>query len=154
VPDREVQWAEMMRAARRGDAGTYHRLLHELAPVAALTLPLLALAAAVSWELLTSPVHTWSARALGSNSRLCLASITALSSAPLATLLLALRAGAPRWPALAGAVAGLLAGALAATLYATHCPDDSPLFVALWYTIAVGLIMAAGSAAGHRVLRW
>jgi RNA polymerase sigma-70 factor (ECF subfamily) len=31
--DRELQWAELMRAANRGDAKSYHRLLTELAPM-------------------------------------------------------------------------------------------------------------------------
>jgi len=33
VIDRESHWAALMRTARRGDAGAYHRLLHELAPM-------------------------------------------------------------------------------------------------------------------------
>ena len=33
MTDRERHWAGLMRAANRGDAGSYHRLLHELAPV-------------------------------------------------------------------------------------------------------------------------
>ena len=69
-------------------------------------------------------------------------------------LLVALRAGAPRSPAMAGAAAGLLAGGLGAVLYAIHCADDSPLFVALWYVPAVALVVLAGAAAGSRVLRW
>jgi hypothetical protein len=55
---------------------------------------------------------------------------------------------------MAGAAAGLLAGGLGAVLYAIHCPDDSPLFVALWYVPAVALVVLAGAAAGSRVLRW
>jgi hypothetical protein len=43
---------------------------------------------------------------------------------------------------------------LSAALYATHCPDDSPLFVAVWYTLAVTLVMLIGASVGHRVLRW
>jgi len=112
------------------------------------------LAAAVSYELLTlSPVE-WHARAVGSNSRVCLLAVPLLSVAPLAALLAALRAGAPRSPSAAGAVAGLLAGALGATLYAAHCIDDSPLFVALWYTPGIALVALLGAVAGHRGLRW
>ncbi len=76
------------------------------------------------------------------------------AAAPLAALLVGLRAGAPRSPAMAGATAGLLAGALAAALYATHCPDDSPLFVLLWYVPSIALVALAGAAVGNRVLRW
>jgi len=117
-------------------------------------LPLALLAVTVGCELIATPMHTWAGRAIGTNSRLCLASITTLSIAPLVALLLALRAGAARSPALAGTAAGLLAGGLAATLYATHCPDDSPLFVALWYIPAITLVAAIGAAAGSRLLRW
>jgi hypothetical protein len=122
--------------------------------VGAMLLPLLTLAGAIACELAATPADTWSVRAIGTNSRLCLVSITVLAVAPLAALLVALRAGAPRSPAMAGAAAGLLAGGLAATLYAVHCPDDSPLFVALWYTLAMAVVAAAGAAIGHHVLRW
>jgi hypothetical protein len=48
----------------------------------------------------------------------------------------------------------LLSAGLAATLYASHCTDDSPLFVATWYTIATALVTAIGALAGSRVLRY
>lgn len=124
------------------------------AVIAALSLPLLVLAFGIGWELVASPAHTWSSRAMGSNSRLCVTFIATMSIAPLVALLLALRAGAPQSPATTGAAAGLVAGGLAATLYAIHCPDDSPLFVALWYVPVVALITLAGALAGRRVLRW
>jgi hypothetical protein len=124
------------------------------AALAALLLPVAALVAAVGWELAATPADTWAARAIGTNSRLCLVSIVLLAVAPLVALLVALRAGAPRSPATAGAAGGLLAGSLAALLYALHCYDDSPLFVALWYTPPVALVMLVGAAAGVRALRW
>jgi hypothetical protein len=65
-----------------------------------------------------------------------------------------LRHGATTAPGLAGAVAGVLAAALSATLYATHCTDDSPLFVATWYTLAIALVAGIGALAGRRVLRF
>jgi hypothetical protein len=65
-----------------------------------------------------------------------------------------LRQGAPEHPALAGAAAGLFAGAIGAHLYATHCPDDSPLFVAAWYTLAIAFVVGTGALAGSRCLRW
>jgi hypothetical protein len=69
-------------------------------------------------------------------------------------MLAALRAGAPRSATLAGAAAGLVAGGVGATLYATHCVDDSPLFVALWYTAGVALVTLAGAILGRWLLRW
>jgi hypothetical protein len=112
------------------------------------------LAIAVGIELLAVPPQAWLARAVGSNSRICLVAVPILALAPLAGLLAALRAGAPRSPSLAGAGAGLLAGSLAAMLYATHCVDDSPLFVAAWYTPAIAVAVLLGSLAGRRMLRW
>jgi hypothetical protein len=55
---------------------------------------------------------------------------------------------------LAGAVAGLAASGIAATFYASNCTDDSPLFVLLWYPLAIAIVTAVGYVAGGRLLRW
>jgi hypothetical protein len=68
--------------------------------------------------------------------------------------LIGLRHGAPARPGIAGAIAGLLSAGLAATLYASHCTDDSPLFVAAWYTMATALVTAVGALAGAKLLRY
>ena len=68
--------------------------------------------------------------------------------------LMGLRHGAPSRPALSGAIAGLLSAGLAATLYASHCTDDSPLFVATWYTLATALVAAVGALIGSRMLKY
>jgi hypothetical protein len=93
-------------------------------------------------------------RMVGSNSRVCLTAIPLISLPLLAAALLGLRHGAPSRPAVAGAIAGLMSAGLAATLYASHCTDDSPLFVAAWYTLAAALVTAIGALAGSRVLRF
>ncbi|MDP9813836.1 hypothetical protein J2W42_006712 [Rhizobium tibeticum] len=90
----------------------------------------------------------------GSNVYVCLTFIPLIGLGPLAVFLAALRHGAPTRPRLAGAVAGLLAGGIAATFYAAHCTDDSPLFVATWYSIAIAGLAALGSVLGRRVARW
>jgi hypothetical protein len=112
------------------------------------------LAAANLAELLAVPAAEWGQRLVGNNAMFCLKSIPFLAAAPLVATLLALRQGAPERPALAGAAAGLFAGAIGAACYATHCPDDSPLFVAAWYTLGIGIVAAIGAAAGSRLLRW
>ncbi len=112
------------------------------------------LAAGIAAELLSVPVGLWSQKLIGTNALVCLKSIPFLGLAPLAAILFCLRQGAPEHPALAGAAAGLLAGAIGAALYATHCPDDSPLFVAVWYTLAITFITALGAILGARLLRW
>jgi hypothetical protein len=105
-------------------------------------------------EFLAVPAAEWGQRLIGTNAIFCLKSIPFLAAAPLFAALLALRRGAPEHPALAGAAAGLFAGAIGAALYATHFPDDSPLFVAAWYTFAIGFVAAIGAVAGRRLLRW
>ncbi|HLA20625.1 MAG TPA: NrsF family protein [Pseudolabrys sp.] len=112
------------------------------------------LAVAVIAELLAIPADQWQAKLVGSNSLVCLTAVPLLSLPPLAALLLALRHGAPTSRGAAGAAAGLVAGGLAAALYATQCTDDSPLFVATWYTIAIGAVTVLGAFLGRRLLRW
>jgi hypothetical protein len=115
--------------------------------------PALALLA-VGAEMMSVPESEWMARMIGSNSRYCLEYIPMIGIGPLVILLFAMRQGAPDRPTLAGALAGLVSGGIAATLYASHCTDDSPFFVAVWYTIAVGMLTAFGALVGSRVLRW
>jgi hypothetical protein len=115
---------------------------------------LVLLVAAAVAELLAVPPNLWSQRLVGSNAVFCLESIPFLAAIPLLAALLALRQGAPEHPALAGAAAGLFAGAIGAACYATHCPDDSPLFVAVWYTLAIAFVSAIGAAAERRLLQW
>lgn len=98
-----------------------------------------------------SPMMT---RMMGKGAMLCTAAISLLSLPILGAALLALRQGATTRPAFVGALAGLMSSGLAATVYATHCTDDSPLFVAVWYTVATIVVTALGAFAGTRVLRY
>jgi hypothetical protein len=93
-------------------------------------------------------------RLVGSNSKVCMTAVPLMSLPLLAASLLGLRHGAPTRPAVAGAMAGLLSAGLAATLYASHCTDDSPLFVATWYSVGTALMAALGALIGSRVLKY
>jgi hypothetical protein len=118
-------------------------------------LPLLALIVlAVAVELVLVPEAAWRQRLIGSNSLICLPMVPILSLAPLAVVLRMLRRAAPASPALAGAAAGFMAALSGATLYAFHCFDDSPLFVATWYSLAVLGMTAVGAWLGPKLLRW
>jgi hypothetical protein len=119
-----------------------------------LLVPALLLLAAAMYELVAVPASAWPSRAMGVNGVMCLASIIFLSVLPLTATIYALRQGAPTSPTLMGAVGGLLAGALGATVFAMHCTNDSPLFVAIWYTLAIGLTAIVGLLVGQYVLRW
>lgn len=112
------------------------------------------LVAAVVLEMLAVPSEAWSERMIGTSNVYCLILIMMIGLGPLSILLLALRHGAPSNPGITGAVAGLLAGAIAATIYLVHCPDDSPLFVAIWYTIAIAGLAGLGAVAAQRFVRW
>jgi hypothetical protein len=112
------------------------------------------LLAAVIAEITVIPSGSWQTRLVGRYAAFCVMFIPILSIAPLAGFLLALREGAPEKPGLAGAVAGLAAGGIAAAIYAWHCPDDSPLFLGTWYTLAITIVTTVGYFLGRRLLRW
>ena len=116
--------------------------------------PVALLAVAVVVELATVPQDQWIAKLIGTNVKHCLTLVPLFALPPLAALILALREGAPSYPGLTGALAGATAAGVSATFYATNCTDDSPLFVATWYPLATGFVMALGALAGRRFLRW
>lgn len=110
--------------------------------------------AGLAVELTQVPRAEWLVKLAGVHWYVCVFNMVLLSLPILAALLFGLRFGAPTRPALAGAGAGLLAGALAASIYITHCPDDSPIFVAAWFTLAILIAAGIGAMAGARLLRW
>jgi hypothetical protein len=119
-----------------------------------LLIPVGLLVAGIGGEMMMPQRLPAMTRMMGKNTSTCLTTIPLMSLPLLAAALFGLRHGAPTRPAVAGAIAGLLSAGLAATLYASHCTDDSPLFVATWYTIAAALVAAIGALAGSRVLRF
>lgn len=119
-----------------------------------LLIPLLFLAGGIGCEMLLPQPVPMMTRMIGKNWSVCLVAIPALSLPLLAAALIGLRHGASTQPAVTGAIAGMLSAGLAATLYASHCTDDSPLFVATWYTIGTALLAVIGAVAGARVLRF
>ena len=119
-----------------------------------LAIPAGLLVAGISGEMMMPQRLPMMTRLVGHNSRVCMTAVPLMSLPLLAASLFGLRHGAPTRPAVAGAMAGLLSAGLAATLYASHCTDDSPLFVATWYSIGAALIAALGALIGSRVLRF
>jgi hypothetical protein len=119
-----------------------------------LAIPAGLLVAGISGEMMMPQRLPMMTRLVGSNSKVCLTAVPLLALPLLAASLIGLRHGAPTKPALAGAMAGVLSSGLAATLYASNCTDDSPLFVATWYTLATIIVAAIGAAVGSKVLRF
>jgi hypothetical protein len=122
--------------------------------VLCLLIPLSLLVMAVVTELTVLPEPLWAPNLIGSHAAFCVFFIPVLSLVPLVGFLKALQSGAPENPGLAGASAGLAASGIAAALYAWHCPDDSPLFVATWYVLAILMVTAVGFLVGRKMLRW
>jgi hypothetical protein len=116
--------------------------------------PVVVLAGGILSEMMLPQRLPMLTRLVGHNSMLCMSAIPVLSLPILTAAMIGLRHGAPARPAVAGAIAGLLSAGLAATLYAAHCTDDSPLFVATWYTLASGIVAGLGALIGRRVLRY
>ncbi|UCI08855.1 NrsF family protein [Mesorhizobium sp. B1-1-8] len=137
----------LVRALSTPGAATRRRMVWMIAA------PLLVVLAVVL-ELFVVPEADWGRRLVGTNWYICMSFIPLIGIGPLAIFLGMLRYGAPTRPVLAGAVAGLLAGGLAATFYAAHCFDDSPLFVATWYTIAIAFLALLGALGGRFFVRW
>jgi hypothetical protein len=119
-----------------------------------LIIPAGLLVGGISGEMMVPQRLPMMTRLVGSNSKVCMTAIPMMSLPLLAASLVGLRHGAPTRPAAAGAMAGLLSAGLAATVYASHCTDDSPLFVATWYSLAAALVTALGALLGSKLLRF
>jgi len=119
-----------------------------------LVAPFALLAAGVAVELAVIPRAEWLTRLIGQNWMYCTTMIPMMAAPILAALIVTMRHGAPQYPTLTGALAGTASASLAALLYASHCPDDSPLFVATWYPLATLICTGVGALAGRRFLQW
>ncbi len=65
-----------------------------------------------------------------------------------------LRRSAPTYLGLAGFIAGMTAGSIGAWVYSWGCIENGLTFVALWYTLGIGLCRVIGSILGGSLLRW
>jgi hypothetical protein len=138
--------AAVARLGRPGTTLSAKGLLLTIAPA------LLAVAVIIELRVLSETL--WLPKLVGHNALDCLVLIPLLAIGPLVCLVVALRQGAPSNPGLTGAVAGLAASGIAATFYAANCTDDSPLFVATWYSIATLIVAGCGYLIGRKWLRW
>lgn len=119
-----------------------------------IALPLLAVAALSSSELMATPEPQWMPMWLGNSWRQCSISVVVLSLPVFVGLLWAFRQLAPMHLRAAGAVAGLAAGATGATIYGLHCAEVSATFVVTWYTLGMAAASGIGALVGPRLMRW
>jgi hypothetical protein len=122
--------------------------------IAAVFVALLPLSLLLALDLARSGQDGFLGRLLGTSFMSCLTVIPLLAAIPLVTSLMALRAGATSHPAFTGALAGLASAGLAIMAYGLYCTEDSPSFVAVWYSLAAAIVALVGSLAGRMWLRW
>jgi hypothetical protein len=119
---------------------------------AASVLVLMAMLGLVAW--LRLPETDRPVALFGSSWLSCPWNVLALSLPGLAAVLWAVQGLAPTRLRAAGFASGVLAGSLGALGYALACPEVSPTFVAIWYTLGILLSGGLGAWLGPRVLRW
>jgi hypothetical protein len=136
----------LVRAARPGEPGRTPLILAALLFVAMLSAGVVAL-------VLSQPI-AWGEMVFGPQWAACLFCIPLFAIAPFASLIWALRSGAPTNLVRTGAIIGLVAGALGAVVFAFHHPGGSIPFIALWYGGPIVLCALVGAILGPRLLRW
>jgi hypothetical protein len=124
------------------------------APVEGVVAVLFAMVLVGGMAWLATPAPARVAALLGSSWVGCPWKVPCLSLPALAACLWALRGLAPTRPRATGFTAGLLAGALGALGYSVACPELSAAFVALWYSVGMGLSATLGAVLGAKALRW
>jgi len=155
-----VPWTKMAYAGTLALAAGWWtaRLSRPAAPIAqprrVTVLVLLAMAVVGGVSLASTPAGTRMHAVLGESWSTCPWSVLALSLPALAASLWAVRGLAPTRPRAAGFAAGLLAGSVGAFGYSLSCPEASPAFVVIWYTLGIAFTGAVGAVLGPRVLRW
>lgn len=155
-----VPWTKMAYAGALALAAGWltARLSRPAAPIAqprrVTVLVLLAMAVAGGVSLASTPADARLDALLGASWSTCPWTVLALSLPALVASLWAVRGLAPTRPRAAGFAAGLLAGSVGAFGYALSCPEASPAFVAVWYTLGIAFTGGVGAALGPRVLRW
>lgn len=117
-------------------------------------LPFVAIMTLALMELARMPISSWSHHVDDASWLGCLLQIPALAVPGFIILAFAVRRLAPTNLTRAGAYVGLLSGAIAAVGYTLHCHDDSVVFVAIFYTLAMLEMTLIGALAGPRILRW
>lgn len=105
-------------------------------------------------ELARAPMAHWPDMVMGQSASQCPWRIAALSLPVFAGLCHAIRGQAPTDLRASGAAAGLLSGAVAATAYALACPEDSAVFILVWYSTGIALATGMGALLGPKLLRW
>jgi hypothetical protein len=109
-------------------------------------------ASIVDYALAPEEARPW--MLMGSSALICPFLIVALSVPFFAAGIVFMRRAAPTRLTVAGASVGLAAGALGAWVYSFHCTEGGLPFLALWYSLGIAVVTAAGALLGRALLRW
>jgi len=129
------------------------RYLADLRLCYALPLGFIAFAALIQVTLVGAPTPE---TVLGDqrNWLICMIAVPVIAIIPFVGFAWILRRSAPTDLAGAGFAAGVFASTVSATVYAAHCPCDTPVFVMIWYPIALTIGGVMGGWIGPRIARW
>lgn len=105
-------------------------------------------------QLASAPAGLRLSMMMGGSAMQCPWWIMVFSAPPLVGLVAAARSLAPTRLRLAGASIGLAAGGFGAAAYALHCQESTGPFLAIWYSLGIGLTAVGGALLGPRALRW
>jgi hypothetical protein len=84
----------------------------------------------------------------------CMFNVVALSAPVLALLTFFMRKGAPVDGRSSALIVGAAGAAWGALVFAFHCNHDDPLYIAVWYGGAVGVIALLARVLLSRLVRW
>jgi hypothetical protein len=119
-----------------------------------LALPFVAIGVLGAWLLIQAPASERWAMILGTTWQVCSKNIALLSIPVFIVSIWIARQFAPTRLRLTGAALGFLSGALGALIYSLHCPELSPSFLSVWYTLGIVIPAVVGALLGRRLLSW
>ncbi len=84
----------------------------------------------------------------------CLGEIVVLALPALGILALLMRRGAPTDPSGAATAAGAAAAAWGGAVFTFACPHDDPFYIAVWFALSIGVVMAVARLLLPKLTRW
>lgn len=84
----------------------------------------------------------------------CVGAVVILAAPALGALVVLMRRGAPTDPRRTATAAGAAAAAWGGAVFTLRCPHDDPLYIAVWFAVAILAIMAFARVTVPRLTRW
>ncbi len=84
----------------------------------------------------------------------CVAFVVGCALPALGALALLMRRGAPTDPGGSATAAGVAAAAWGGVVFTLDCPHDDPFYIAVWFTLAIAVVMIISRLLLPRLTRW